>query len=855
MQDRVDSKTTETSVSKSYWIQVRRAQHWQNLSQYDDAVTALIATGESARAAIYEEVRLFEGRFDAGRGTSEFIHLASLTKDSAHFAAGTADSILNHTRLDLTGCCAPLTAMSGRAAPKITEDCKPITALPSAPIVHQEDTSAAIQGSEQADETHLDTLRFDLLAAKAQQEAARSRRPRRTALLSGALAASVAIGALVAFTHPEPAVRFVSTLVDAANGSYGVQKTASLSEAVKLRNLGELRRLLDAGADPNERDEYGAPALLSAARDGLPMSVDLLLQAGADPGLTVPGHRTVMHTAVEEGLVAPVRQMLRSGAPADVPGGLFGCVTPLSVAAANGDMDMTRLLTAHDAATTPLPGCNAGPVDFAADHSAIVTALGGPAGETTENDDIRLAAGAPVQQSAPATADQGELLEQMELPFVEAPVLASVFVPEKDLEAEAQNPLYFQSATQIAEVLPTVEPQPRAPKQSTVREKPGTLELVASSPAKQPAAGQSTFAVASAGQAIEIGLEETQPRPPRKPQALIKRDWFKDAVAETIENGTVQQLNALLGNKPATADLASLAIDVETVSGITGRTALDYALLQGRPQHAELLYGHGIRPSPDILQVLLTELDSNAQRVIAPVLGTVGIDPNAAHKGKTPLMRAAAAGNADLAVALLNTGASASLKTKDGQRAAEIAAQNGHAGLQELLVIAADADNYRSLMFGLSWFDTLDTVKARAKTCKEVGDGFVACSLNASPLLPDTAAVVVQFDTRDGNRLVAIQVDSKLFSNEQEAAESFDRAATVVSNSVPTDQFGFLVRETTSQKPLFESLSDGSDETQYFQYWPDENLQRSVYVHMKMIGYKGTQGFHRTVIGNPFRVG
>ena len=836
---------TDTSggILKTYWLQVRRARHWQNLEQYGDAIAALIATGETARSPLYEEVRLFEGRFDPARGKSEFLHLASLTRDSAQFAAGTADLGLNHTRLDLTGTCAPLTDAPAAAPPTDAGT------VPAAPAPADETAIlAAVENTSSRPPQELEDLRFDLLAAKARRPA----RPkqRRTALMTGVMAASFAVGALMTSVHPEPAVRLVAHLAGHFENAGTARPAGTLHDAILARDLNRMRTLLQAGADPNQRDAAETPALLAAARTGLPMTVDLLLEAGADPAAPVSGHRTVLHAVAEEGLIPPLRQMLKSGAPVDLAGGLYGCVTPLSIAAANGDADMSRLLTGFNASTEPRPGCTAGPVDFAAGDSGLLAELGEVAGIP----EAEIAQAPPEQpgrdaQAAPDIARDSGLLDEMEKPAEPAPVaVAAAVYPENDLEDEAGIGAMFRKPAAYAAPIQALALQPRAPQRAE------ELKLLALQETGE-VSGVQAFTTATPGAPMNLSVEEEHPRAPRKPAALINRDWFKDAVAETIENGSVQQLVTLLGSKPDTVNLASLAIDVESASGISGRTPLDYALLQGRPDHAVILHDKGIRPSPDVLHLLLTELAPAGQRIIAPVLGKIGIDPNARHDGKTALMRAAEAGDAALATGLLNVGADPSIAAEDGMRAAEIAAANGHQALQERLVIAADADAYTPILFGLTWSDTLDSVKPRTKTCKDVGDGFVACALQVPSALPNTAAVVAQFDTRNGNRLVAIQIDSTLFDEEEAAVASFDRAAAVISNTVPAGQFGFLVRELPQDQPMFTSLNDADGAAEFFQYWPDQNLSRSVYVHMKMIGYQGTHGFHRTVIGNPFRVG
>ena len=755
MQNAHNNTDDIASVEKTYWIQGRRSLHWHNVERLASAADALIATADCAKSPQYDEVRLFEARFFSGRGKTDFIHLATLTKDGAEFGSDARNGALSHTRMDLIGSSAPLTDPHTGNAPA------PLTAPPPR------------------------TTGTQAPALPPRRKAAKPSGRRRTALLTGVMAASFAVGAMVSATAPPPLVTAVADAIGKISGYQDV-RTVSLHGAIADRDVSLVRQMLSAGADPNQRDAEGTPALLAAARDGLPMTVDLLFNAGADPHLKIDETRTIMQAMVAEGLSGPARFLL-------------------------------------DAAVTPNIASNAPP------------AVG-----------FILAAPDPVD--AAGVAREVAELSIRDLETDPAPVNEKTAIPAPiaDLDAQADSAAGFSEPAHYAALETDTPGLPRPPKREE------TLTLLADA---EQAATRTAFTTAAPGIAMNAVEEQTHPRAPRKPVALIKRDWFKDAVAETIETGSVRQLAALLGNRPETVDLASLVVDVDSIEGIGGRTLLDYALLQGRPKQAEMLYAQGVRLSPDVLPVLITALEPAAQRAIAPVLPKLGVDMDRRQNGKTALMRAAEAGRGDIALPLLHLGADASLKTAEGHRAADLAAAAGHTPLLEPLVTAADKDLYAPMMFGLSWHDTLDSVRAEAKTCKEVGDGYVACSLNVQSFLPDTAAVVAQFDTRNGNRLVAIQIDSILFGDEGAATDSFSRAATVVSNTVPGEQFGFLVQNVPGGSSLFESLSSSEGAGEYFQYWPDQNLSRSVYVHMKMIGYQGDKGFHRTVIGNPFRIG
>lgn len=350
------------------------------------------------------------------------------------------------------------------------------------------------------------------------------------------------------------------------------------------------------------------------------------------------------------------------------------------------------------------------------------------------------------------------------------------------------------------------------------------------------------------------------PRPQRKPAALKQRAAFRAALADTIENGSVEDMLQLISppaESVAVASLTDVPADARPVSARADLTdLLDFALLQGRPDHAMALVAKGATPSDGILNVLKRAAAPADLERIAPIVRKAGIDPNrVSDTGMTPLMQAAYIGDARAVDALLILGADPAYATGEGLRAADFAARSKHVAVQEKLVLAADQTLYTPLMFGLSWSDTLETVQARSSVCKQVGEGFVACSLKTESWLDDTAAVIAQFDTRNGNRLVAIQVDSRLYNDADDAEVGFKKAAQLIAKVVPPDQFGFPVRDIPADVPVFESLTPNVGTGQYFQYWPDDNLSRPVYVHMKMIGYKRDRGFHRIVIGNPFRVG
>ena len=56
-----------------------------------------------------------------------------------------------------------------------------------------------------------------------------------------------------------------------------------MCEAAAIKNIAEVRRLLDNDADPNQADTDDLTALMYAAGAGHPQIVTALLDSGADP--------------------------------------------------------------------------------------------------------------------------------------------------------------------------------------------------------------------------------------------------------------------------------------------------------------------------------------------------------------------------------------------------------------------------------------------------------------------------------------------------------------------------------------------------------------------------------------------
>ncbi len=113
-----------------------------------------------------------------------------------------------------------------------------------------------------------------------------------------------------------------------------------LIRAAKEGDVGELERLLAAGADPSATGRHGHSALYEAAKRGDPAIVQRLLDAGANPNEV--GRAIALHEAASQGHEEIVRLLLASGAIPDL-GGSHG-QTALECAASGGRLEVVRLL-------------------------------------------------------------------------------------------------------------------------------------------------------------------------------------------------------------------------------------------------------------------------------------------------------------------------------------------------------------------------------------------------------------------------------------------------------------------------------------------------------------------------------
>ena len=124
----------------------------------------------------------------------------------------------------------------------------------------------------------------------------------------------------------------------------GVGGSTPLMYAVLYGDADTVKRLLEAGADPNARNEANATALMWATDDL--QKTRLLLAHGADvKARSDEGRTPLLIASKRNGSAEVVKLLLEHGAdPSARAGGLLGSVTPLSEAMYAGDETVFRLL-------------------------------------------------------------------------------------------------------------------------------------------------------------------------------------------------------------------------------------------------------------------------------------------------------------------------------------------------------------------------------------------------------------------------------------------------------------------------------------------------------------------------------
>jgi hypothetical protein len=115
------------------------------------------------------------------------------------------------------------------------------------------------------------------------------------------------------------------------------------------RDVASMKRMLDAGLDPNAHDSAGYTPLVAAARAGNGEMIRLLTSRGADPNLrdaAVNAWTPLLH-AIHKSQPAAIAALLDAGADPNATD--RSGTTPLMMAAGYGDTAIVKILLAHNA--------------------------------------------------------------------------------------------------------------------------------------------------------------------------------------------------------------------------------------------------------------------------------------------------------------------------------------------------------------------------------------------------------------------------------------------------------------------------------------------------------------------------
>lgn len=124
-------------------------------------------------------------------------------------------------------------------------------------------------------------------------------------------------------------------------------ETPAVVAAVLSGGAADIRRELDAGADPDAVDpQLVTTPLFAAAEADCEEMVALLLEAGASPDVIAPGGEAPLSVAVNVGNAEAVERLLAAGADPSQAGG-FDIASPLHEAAGVGRLSILALLAPH----------------------------------------------------------------------------------------------------------------------------------------------------------------------------------------------------------------------------------------------------------------------------------------------------------------------------------------------------------------------------------------------------------------------------------------------------------------------------------------------------------------------------
>ena len=131
---------------------------------------------------------------------------------------------------------------------------------------------------------------------------------------------------------------------------YLIQNGAEMDvfTAAMIGDMAEIKRLVEAGHDVNQRDEWERTPLMWAAREGHTDCVKYLLQNGAQLDLTDHVGNTALHLAAEGGHLEVLKRLVEAGQDVNQRDGWFKR-TPLMRAAVEGHTDCVEYLIQNGA--------------------------------------------------------------------------------------------------------------------------------------------------------------------------------------------------------------------------------------------------------------------------------------------------------------------------------------------------------------------------------------------------------------------------------------------------------------------------------------------------------------------------
>ncbi len=166
---------------------------------------------------------------------------------------------------------------------------------------------------------------------------------------------------------------------------------------------------------------------------------------------------------------------------------------------------------------------------------------------------------------------------------------------------------------------------------------------------------------------------------------------------------------------------------------------------------------------------------------------------------------------------------------------------------------------YRPIMFGFGWDASLAQVRAKSKSCRDVGKRYLACELAVKPWLEDIERVEAWFDRSDGERLVAIEalsptiVDVSAQLDGINARQRFDKARAAIEKRLPAGQRPIVARQAPVGIPFFAGLKPDVSAGDFSVFWSDDGKRLPAAIHLKLTGVDDQSGYLRIVVSNPQR--